>query len=305
MIKRYSKLFLFSLLSVIVLTCAIAFTDCALATEGGGGVYANGAEDFMTGALPPPGTYFINYLNYYTASRFNDRNGNSMLSDFSVDAIADVLRLVHVTHYKILGADWGFQATLPVVYEKVRMSSAQNDSRTGLGNLDIDPFILGWHWKNFHVSAGPDVYLPAGTYDKDELANPGRNYWTFEPVVAVTFLSDEGIELSSKFMYDFNTKNQDTNYLSGQEFHFDYTIGYHIKKWAFGLGGYYYRQTTNDELNGAKVGPDGFKGEVFALGPQVMYDYKNMSFTLKWQPEVNAENRPEGSKLWFKFMYAF
>ncbi|MGD0277511.1 MAG: transporter [Syntrophales bacterium] len=303
--KRHSKLFLFSLLSVSVLACAIAFTDCAYATEGGGGAYANGSEDFMTGVLPPPGTYFINYLNYYTASRFNDGGGNSMLSNFSVDVVADVLRLVHVTNYKILGADWAFHALLPMVDQKVRMPFAQNDSRTGLGNLVIDPLILGWHWKNFHVIAGPDIIIPTGTYDKDELANPGRNYWTFEPVVAVTFLSDEGIELSGKFMYDFNTKNQDTNYLSGQEFHFDYTVGYHIKKWAFGLGGYYYQQTTDDELNGTKVGDDGFKGKVFALGPQVSYDYKNMSLTFKWQPERDAENRPEGNNLWFKFMYAF
>jgi hypothetical protein len=62
---------------------------------------------------------------------------------------------------------------------------------------------------------------------------------------------------------------------------------------------------TCDEQNGTRVGPDGNKGEVFALGPQVMYDDKNMSFTFKWQPEGDADNRPEGNKLWFKFRHAF
>lgn len=37
-----------------------ALVGTALATEGGGGAYPNGAEDFMAGALPPPGTYFKN-----------------------------------------------------------------------------------------------------------------------------------------------------------------------------------------------------------------------------------------------------
>jgi hypothetical protein len=301
---RMFRLFLFVVLATGSLLYSMTFTDYACATEGGGGAYANGVEDFMTGALPPPGTYFINYLNYYTASRFNDGNGNSVVPNFNVDAYAEVLRFVHVTNYKILGASYGYHAILPIVYEQVRTPSG-NDSRTGLGDLAVDPFILGWHSKNFHMVTGLDIYLPIGTYDQYEAANTGRNYWTFEPAVALTYLSDEGIELSSKFMYDINTKNQTTNYLSGQEFHFDYTIGYHMSStWAFGLGGYYYKQMSNDELNGAKVGVDGFAGQVFAIGPQVQYNYKKMSFTFKWQSEVDAENRPEGSKLWLKFVYA-
>jgi hypothetical protein len=107
-------------------------------------------------------------------------------------------------------------------------------------------------------------------------------------------------------MYDINTENDDTKYKSGQELHVDYTIGYHIsKEWTVGLGGYYYYQTTEDELNGAKVGSDGFEGRVFSIGPVVQYGYKNMSFTLKWQPEFEAKNKPEGNKFWFNFVYAF
>ncbi|MGE5239904.1 MAG: transporter, partial [Chloroflexota bacterium] len=115
---------------------------------------------------------------------------------------------------------------------------------------------------------------------------------------------DSGVEVSGKFMYDFNTENNDTDYQSGQEFHFDYTVGYHIKNWSLGVGGYYYKQTTNDELNDEKF-LDGFKGQVFAIGPEVKYDYKNMSFTLKYQKEMAVENKPEGDKFWFKFMYVF
>ena len=48
----------------------LSLAGVAHATEGGGGAYHNGAEDFMTGALPPPGNYFINYFNYYSADKF-------------------------------------------------------------------------------------------------------------------------------------------------------------------------------------------------------------------------------------------
>jgi len=295
------RLFLFFLSACLI--WLLAFADRADATEMGGGAYPNGAEDFMAGALPPPGTYFINYLQYYTATKFNDKDGNEGIPGFKLDAVANVFRLVHVTRFKIFGADYAVHAFLPVVYQDVEVPG-KSDSRWGIGDIIVDPIILGWHWKNYHVTTGLDIYIPVGSYDQNHLANAGRNYWTFEPVVGFTYLSDGGFEISGKFMYDFNTENSDTNYRSGQEFHFDYTIGYHIKSLAVGIGGYYYRQITDDELNDATYA-DGFKGRVFAAGPQVQYGYKNMNFTIKWQREFEAENKPEGDKFWFKFMYAF
>jgi hypothetical protein len=106
-------------------------------------------------------------------------------------------------------------------------------------------------------------------------------------------------------MYDFNTKNSDSGYLSGQEFHFDYTLGKKFGPLSVGVGGYYYKQITDDELNGEKVEPDGFKGQAIAAGPQIKYDWRNISLTLKYLTEFEVENRPEGNDLWFKFVYAF
>jgi len=281
---------------------AAAIAGPASATEGGGGAYPNGAEDFMAGALPPPGTYFKNYLTYYTASKFKDNNGNDLIPDFKLKVAADVLRFIYVTDYKVFGANWAVHAFIPLAYQDVTLGG-RDDDRFGLGDIIVDPIILGWHTKNFHVTAGLDIYIPTGSYNQDRLANTGRNYWTFEPVLGLTYLSDGGFEISAKFMYDYNTENDDTNYQSGQEFHVDYAVGYHIgKEWIVGLNGYYYQQVTEDERDGNDAGN---KGRVFALGPAVQYNYKNMSFTAKWQPEFEARNKPEGNKFWFNFVYAF
>lgn len=288
---------------VLILTASLTTISpvSSPATESGGGAYPNGAEDFMAGALPPPGTYFINYLNYYSADRFE----NAALTDFKINAVADVMRFVHVTDKKILGADWGVQLLVPVVYLDVHMMGMQ-DNRWGLGDIIFNPIILGWHSKNLHVTTGLDIFAPTGDYDKTRLANPGRNYWTFEPVVGVSYLSDSGIEASGKFMYDFNTKNNDIDYQSGQEFHVDYALGYHLgKQWVLGATGYCYQQTTGDEIKGIKVGTDGFKGRAWALGPAASYSYKKMNFTLKYQNEFAVQNKPEGDKYWFKFSYVF
>jgi hypothetical protein len=291
------------------LALSFAGTAPLFATESGGGHYPNGAEDFMSGALPPPGTYFLNYLSYYKADSFRDEHGDRLFSRFDLDVAANTLRLIHVTPHTLFGANWAVHAFVPLVYLDVSRTIAppiagEKDHAFGIGDLIVDPFILGWHTKNWHFTTGLDIYLPTGEFDERDLANIGRNYWTFEPIFAFTYLSDGGLELSSKFMYSFNTENNDTNYRSGEEFHFDYTLGYHTGPWSLGVGGYYYQQTTDDKVNGQKPF-DGFKGRAFAIGPQVKYDYRNMSFTLKYLAETEVENRPQGDGLWLKFLYAF
>ena len=235
--KRHSfRQWFVVLVAAVALAGPSVLAGPALATEAGGGAYPNGAESFMAGALPPPGTYFINYLTYYQASSFKDNNGNDLPVKFNLKAAADVLRFIHVTNYKVLGANWAVHAFIPLAYMDVEQGP-RSDDRFGLGDIIIDPIILGWHSKNFHVTAGLDIYIPTGNYNQERLANTGRNYWTFEPVLGMTYLSDGGFEISAKLMYDFNTENDDTNYQSGQEFHFNYAIGYHIgKEWIVGLG---------------------------------------------------------------------
>jgi len=301
----------------LVLLAALCVTalagTAAHATEGGGSAYPNGAEDFMSGAVPPPGTYFINYVDYYSADKFTNNTGNSAIPGFQLNVVADVLRFIHVTDKQILGGFWGFHVFVPFMNVNVKTSTPLgNRTDAGLGDIIVDPFILSWHGKNWHAATGIDVYIPTGSYDKNRLANVGRNYWTFEPIIAGTYVSDDGFEASVKLMYDINTRNNDasmltppgtTNYLSGQEFHMDYTLAKKVDNFSFGLAGYYYQQVTDDKANGVTVQNN--RGRVFAAGPALKYDYRNMALSVKYELETEAENRPEGKNLWVKFTYAF
>jgi hypothetical protein len=291
-------------ITMLLLALCLCFSSISHATEGGGGAYNNGVEGFGAGMIPPPGTYLLNYLNYYTSDSFNDKDGNKAIPKFELNAVAEVIRVLHVTDFKLLGANYGFQAILPLVHLDVAVPF-RSQSNNGLGDLTVSPVILSWHTPNLHYAAGLDVIAPIGAYDKNDLANIGRNYWTFTPVFAVTYMSDSGYEASGKFMYDINTENNDTDYQSGNEFHFDYTFAKRFGAFTAGVGGYFYKQVTDDERNGNTVGSDGNKGQVFAIGPQIKYDYKNMSFAFKYQKEMLVENRPEGDKFWLYMVYAF
>ena len=311
---RFKEVFILLLLLLSVLSLSVLTSANVYATEGGGNAYPLGAEDFMSGAVPPPGFYFINYFLYYSADELNNKDGDNVDNDFDLDVVANTFRFIYITKQKIFGGFWGVHMFVPIVYQDVSLFGTSDD-KTGLGDIIVDPFILSWHFKNWHLATGVDIYMPTGSYDKEDLANISRNYWTFEPIFAFTYISDGGFEVSSKFMYDFNTENSDSpygDYKSGQEFHFDYAVGYKVSNWNLGVAGYYYKQITDDEINGEKATfpaflgfDEGFKGQTFAVGPAVKYNYKNMSFTLKYLWETAVEHRPEGSDLWFKFAYAF
>jgi len=279
----------------------LIFSALCFATENGGGAYPNGAEDFMSGAVPPPGFYYINYTVGYFSDVFADSKGKDSVPNFKLTVFGNVSRLLYVSDKKILGGNWGMHILIPVMSVDVR-TPAGKDSKFGLGDIFVDPCIISWHSKNIHSAAGIEFIIPTGAYDKDDIAKIGRNYWTIEPVFAVSFISDNGWEISGKFMYDINFENDATDYKSGQEFHCDYTVGKRInEKWTAGIGGYWYTQITDDKQNGVKVG-DGNKGKVFAIGPQIKFDDRKMSFILKYQREMSTENKPEGSKVWLKFV---
>lgn len=274
----------------------------ARATEGGGSAYPHGAEGWMTGMLPPEGTYLLNYSTYNSADRLNDGDGEQVPVDFQVEAFANTVRFVHVTDKKILGGTYAFQVLVPLVDVSVDMGE-RRDHRAGLGDIVVDPFILGWHFDKLHIAAGVDIILPTGRYNKDALANIGRNYVTFEPAVAITYHDPKGPELSAKLMYDMSTRNKATDYQSGNEFHVDFAAGWNFPKSSLGVAGYYNRQTTDDRQGGMVVG-DGNRGTAFAIGPTVKVQAGKVPIMLTWQHEVVARNRSQGDKLWIKAIFS-
>src|SRR4030066_100989 len=280
--KRFvksKKVFFVLLLFLSVLSVSVLTSVNVYATEFGGSAYKDGAEDCLCGFIPPPGYYFINYFLYYSADKFKGKGDNPDNSDFDLEVAANIFRFIYITKQKILGGNWGMHMFVPFANQEVTLAPSVSQGRAGLGDIIVDPFILSWHFKNWHLATGLDIYIPTGRYDKEDFSNISRNYWTFEPIFAFTYISDGGFEVSSKFMYDFNTENSDSpygDYQSGQEFHFDYAVGYKVSNWNLGVAGYYYKQITDDEINGETVPAvaflgfdEGFKGQTFAVGPAV------------------------------------
>ena len=93
-----------------------------------------------------------------------------------------------------------------------------------------------------------------------------------------------------------NTKNDDTDYETGSEFHLDFVANQFLTEtFAIGVRGYYYNQFTGDRGSGARLG--GFEGESVGLGPGFVWFPKfadgKLTVLGKWIHDFKATKRFE------------
>lgn len=285
-----------------------------LATEGGGNSYPLGVNTSFVGLMAREGSTAYFYFSHYAADKTKDNAGNDnpRLADFRLRSNVGSVRYSYVwPGVRVFGAKVETRVAVPWANVDLNLTArtpgglvTQSASRTSLADPLFAPVLLGWHGKQVHQVAGVETVLPLGAYDKQRLVNTGRNYLSVGPVYSITWLPTPDIEVSGKFGYWINTKNQDTGYRSGREATLEYNLGYRLSSTLnlhAGINGYVYKQVSDDLLDHRVVNGDGNRGRVYAVGPFVfMQPTKTTGVLLKWQHEVSAVNRAEGNKLWLQ-----
>ena len=298
------KLDAINLLLLIVVVVSLGNCRYAFAAEGASSHYLPGlAGDIgIAVASPKPG--------WQTSSSFFYQTGNAGTAvlqgrvDFSLDM--DLFLVIPAMSYTfdkhVLGGTYTVSAAVPFGYANLsaRLSGFGAAVETkansfNLSDMSINPIQLNWQANNFYFKLGESVIVPTGAYDKNDLVNLGRNYWSFDTIGALTWLDPKlGTEVSIAPGIMFNTKNNDTDYKTGDEFHVDFVVNqFLMETFAVGLRGYYYKQITGDSGNGARLGD--FKSESLGIGPGFawMPSFAKGDFTLlgKWVRDVQSENR--------------
>ncbi|KAG1205406.1 hypothetical protein G6F35_011658 [Rhizopus arrhizus] len=116
-----------------------------LATEGGGlGIYPDGLENFMSGALPSPG---VHMLVYGGGARYDTLRGNDgervPVPGFKVDVNVLAPRLIWVTEQQVMGGQLAFHAIAPLLDVTFKAAGERYRS-TGLGDMTLG-VALGYH----------------------------------------------------------------------------------------------------------------------------------------------------------------
>ncbi len=297
----------------------ICFHGAVSATEGNGNSYPLGVETNMSGLMFPEGLTSLLYYTHYDADEVkgNDGKDKANIARYHLKSDSVSLRLSYVwPGVKWLGANVETRVALAVPTIDLTLDVARpaplapldkGGTSTDLADLSFAPVLLGWHGKTLHQIAGVETFLATGAYDKDEPVNTGRNYYQVAPFYAATWFPSEHWEASAKLRYGINSKNEKTDYRSGDELTLEFSAGYRFTgALSAGINGYVYRQTTDDRLDGASVNGNGNRGSVDALGPYAMYRFsKDFAVVAKLQEEFEAKNKSEGTRLWLQARLPF
>ncbi len=311
----------------VLVALAILLPISSYAEEGGSGHYTPGATATFVDALPgKDGLAVANFISYYGGSADISSFGGLVTAGIDATAWADTVVALYRTPLKLLGGNYSVGAAIPYVWMEVEgevqrpklgggtITRTVRDTANGFGDITVYPFMLGWTDLGgdlkYDVRFG--IYVPTGNYEKGKLANVGKNYWTFEPMASLSYISSKiGLELSAYAGVDFNTKNNETEYQSGNQFHLDFTVAEHLPLFGgiIGLGanGFYYEQISGDSGSGASLGD--FKGRTVGIGPVLSYVMKvwnkDLVAEVKWLPELDVNHRMEGDYIWFKLAMQF
>ena len=291
---------------VMIAGCLCLMTSGkAGATEYAFSTYGLGSAAFGAGVTPAAGTYVTSATGFYSGKIGGTLEFGRVLinSGAKVDAFTSGANLLYVPDRKLFGGNLGLSVTVPVGHLDVEATLAAGPfgiSRevSGWGFADmVSRAQLGWQRGDFSHTVYVQAVAPTGKYEPGffpiiGLHRPGIDTgWAFTWTDKPTKLQFNGAA-----GFTFNFENDKTDYLSGNEFHFEWAIGYEFAPGLLiGVVGYDYRQVTGD--SGGRLGP--FKGSVDAVGAGLSYTTlvgkTPLILNLRHYKEFDAENRWEGN----------
>jgi hypothetical protein len=309
--------FFTSLSPILVVALAGLSTPLAcLAGEGGVSNYIPGFYgDLALAVAPPDGLSMRNDLYFYSAEGNGSVRSGRVEVGADLDLVSNFWTFIYKPQAEIFGAQFAFAATPSIGHVDIKASVSAGpltlsakDDKTGFGDLTLSSYLY-WSKDNLHFAWGNFLVTPTGAYDADDLANIGLNYWTYETDLMATYLNEStGQDYSVVAGYGYNSKNHDTNYKTGDEFHLDYVLNQHFSE-SFGVGvnGNYFRQLSGDSGSGALLGT--FKGESAGIGPVAYWNTEILDhqvyFSVKWIHDLHHENRLKTDHVYASFAFSF
>jgi hypothetical protein len=279
-----------SLLAALGLAAALFYAVPAQAQLNGENLL--GDMGVKSGTQPDPDLYasFIYYR--YGADSVRDRNGNPLALDPTGNASQSINAFVplvlYVTPRKVLGANFGMMAVLPIANGALEAPGfgLVAEASTGLSDLYVMPAQLGWHFSRADATAGVAFFAPTGRHTSGASDNLGKGMWSFEVSGGGTLYFDAGRTISAATTAFWETHSKKDGELHvepltfsdvkvGQLLTLEGGAGKSFLRGAASVGVAYYAQwkVTSDEMTlspsilALTTIPE--KHRVFGLGPDV------------------------------------
>ncbi len=251
--------------------------------------YPVGAEGLKGASLPPPGFYLRDYNFFYTANRFEDL-GRS----FDIFGYINAPRLIWMSDLNVLGGTYGMDVIVPFAYLDWKVGGASK-SYFGIGDIQLEPLLLSWHFKQLDLAAGYAVWAPTGDFSPNRPDLVSKGFWSHMLTLGGTWYPDEqkSWALSLLNRYEFCHEQETTHTDPGQVYTLEAGLSKTVSKGLdMGVIGYYQQQVTEDS------GPRawGTLDLKIGVGPEIsgFCPKLGMFASLRYAYEFGAKERPEG-----------
>lgn len=274
-----------------------------------------GNTNVLDGVCPKPGFLFQAFFFNFKSVRLKDNHSHTLPGDFKLSVNTSLYNFVYITPQKLFGGFLGIELMIPLINGHLTTDSpsgVRRDHDHGLSDVFLGGFI---QWKKtesrfpiyYRLLGG--MFFPTGSYSHKKLFNVGYNLYTFHFNQATTIFLTPRLTVSWRIMYNVHTENHEygpgrDDLRPGQLFSVTFSPCYEIRKGIqLALIGNYWKQTTDDELNGHdfKVG----KEQVLGLGPGIILNRKNIFFIIHGLFDSQVKSRPEGSLFQGRLMWFF
>lgn len=284
----------------------VAVSRVTQAAEGASSHYLPGANGDIFLALPPePGFLVANTFWYQSGNAGAAVLEGQVELNLDIGTFLNLTALTYTFKQPVLGGRYTVGAVVPIGNADLESTIIgprggrfrTSESSFDLSDIALIPFQLNWASGPWSFKVSEVIVAPTGGYSLSENVNLGRNYWSFDTIVAATWFDpDKGTEFSIQPGLMINTENSDTDYRTGTEFHLDLTLNQFLApSFAVGIRGYWYQQISGDSGAGAVLGD--FKGESLGAGPGFVWIPKfgagQMTVLGKWIHDFSATNRFE------------
>ncbi len=261
-----------------------------------GSHYPAGVEGIKGASLPPPGVYLRDYNYFLTADQVNGISG-----DVDLFAYVQAPRLIWMTGWKVLGANYGMDIIVPFAYKQISAPFGGANA-FNLSDIQVEPLLLSWHLEHFDVAAGYAIWMPTGNFDASSpakyLTSPGSGYWTHMLTLGAVWYPDKektwAVSLLNR--YEINTEQDHTDITPGNMFTADFSLSKTVLKGVdVGVSGYYQQLVTRDSGTGAS--PD--YSHVVGIGPEVSAFWPQIGLftSLRYAYQVDVKDRPEAQTI--------
>ncbi|MDY0206030.1 MAG: transporter [Pseudomonas sp.] len=265
------------------------------------GHYVPGIEGIKGASVPPPGTYYRGYAVHYDIDKLTTNKGKSVPGSNTGKVTALANRFIHITEKKFLGADYGFEAIIPVQHTSLNFKAAGiDDSRTDVGDIFVGPVILAWHGQQWDSVFASGLWFDNASSSKP--ANAGLGYKSLMVTLGGTYYFDTPKSWSFSALSRYEVNGNKKGLDQGDSFLVEWGAGKRLDNGIeLGLVGYSGWQLNNNQTEAHA------KKQKHALGVETGYFWGNLGFGVNaaYLSEYKTKNSTEGDMFRLHFTKAF